>query len=634
MSFRTRLTLFFVLIVIVPMFSAAVIVFRLISDNETGKADAKLGQGETAARSLYSQYVADASQAMERVGTDPDVGRALRTGDRALLSRRLAQLANETRLERLTVVSGTRTLADVGTRTATASARRDLIGAEGQKVARMQGSTITASAYAEQLTRLTSLQTIVRSGGKTLASTGPAFADDALPAHGELKARGKEYRVASFSARGFRRAPVRVAVLSDSEAVADSVRSARLVAGGVLVGFLVLAFAFGIAVSRSLSAQIGGLLEAARRIGGGDFSVEVPTHGHDEFAELSEQFNLMSRQLAARLEELRQERQRLETSIRRAGDSFASNLDRDRLLGIVVRTAVDGVGATCGRASVREHPDSEMVEHARAGEMEPFAAVLDSAEAQALTTLAPAEAAAEGYTALALPLSGRNAPDRVLGLISVARAERPFTGGERDLFNYLAGRAAVSLENVDLHDLVKSQAVTDELTGLFNHRKFQELASNEVERAKRFGNELGLVMIDIDDFKRVNDSYGHQQGDVVLREVARVLRESAREIDETARYGGEEFAVILPQTDLDGAFHLGERIRQAIEALQVERLDGKGVVRVTVSAGVSAMPDSAHDKSSLIAAADAALYEAKRAGKNRTARAAGARTPPVAGGYA
>jgi diguanylate cyclase (GGDEF)-like protein len=634
MSFRTRLTLFFVLIVIVPMFSAAVIVFRLISDNETGKADAKLAQGETAARSLYTQYIADASRAMERVGTDPEVGRALRTGDRALLDRRLTELANDTRLERLTVVAGTRTLSDVGSRDATASARRELIGAGGQRVARMHGSTITADAYAQQLTRLTSLETIVRSGGKTLAATGPAFADDALPTHGTLKAGGKEYRVATFSARGFDRAPVRVATLSDSAAVADSVASARLVAGAALVGFLALAFAFGIAVSRSLSAQIGGLLEAARRIGGGDFSVEVPIHGHDEFAQLSEQFNLMSRQLAARLEELRQERQRLETSIRRAGDSFASNLDRTRLLEIVVNTAVDGVGATCGRASLRDDPAAEMEERVHAGEVDPFAGVLDSAERQALATLAPAEAALEGYTALALPLSGQNAPDRVLGLISVARAERPFTGGERDLFNYLAGRAAVSLENVDLHDLVKSQAVTDELTGLFNHRKFQELASNEAERAKRFDNELGLVMIDIDDFKRVNDSYGHQQGDVVLREVGRVLRESTREIDEASRYGGEEFTVILPQTDLDGAFHLGERIRQAIEALQVERLDGKGVVRVTVSAGVSAMPESARDKSSLIDAADAALYEAKRAGKNRTARAASARTPPVAGGYA
>jgi len=99
---------------------------------------------------------------------------------------------------------------------------------------------------------------------------------------------------------------------------------------------------------------------------------------------------------------------------------------------------------------------------------------------------------------------------------------------------YLAGQAAVSIENVDLHELVQRQAVTDELTGLSNHRRFQEVMAQEVGRAKRFGQDLGLVMLDIHDFKTVNDSYGHQQGDVVLREVARVLRDSSREIDEPA----------------------------------------------------------------------------------------------------
>ena len=104
----------------------------------------------------------------------------------------------------------------------------------------------------------------------------------------------------------------------------------------------------------------------------------------------------------------------------------------------------------------------------------------------------------------------------------------------------------MSIENVGLHETVERQAVTDELTGLFNRRRFQEAMATEVERARRFGQPLGLVLLDIDDFKRVNDTYGHQQGDLVLREVARVLRESSREIDEPARYGGEELAVVLP----------------------------------------------------------------------------------------
>jgi diguanylate cyclase (GGDEF)-like protein len=126
-------------------------------------------------------------------------------------------------------------------------------------------------------------------------------------------------------------------------------------------------------------------------------------------------------------------------------------------------------------------------------------------------------------------------------------------------------------------------------------------------------------MIDIDDFKSVNDTYGHPQGDVVLRQVARVLRDSSREADAPARYGGEEMALILPHTDLEGSYAIAERVRTAIEALRVPRVDQTGVLRVTASLGVAATSDGV--KEELIADADTALYAAKRQGKNRTIRA-------------
>ena len=170
-------------------------------------------------------------------------------------------------------------------------------------------------------------------------------------------------------------------------------------------------------------------------------------------------------------------------------------------------------------------------------------------------------------------------------------APRPAVhAAERELFHYLAGQAAVSIENVGLHETVERQAVTDELTGLSNRRRFQEALATEVERSRRFGQPVGLVMLDIDDFKLVNDTYGHQQGDLVLREVARVLRETSREIDEPARYGGEELAVVLPGTDLEGAYNLAERVRAGIEELALPLLDGEGTLRVTASFGVAALP--------------------------------------------
>jgi diguanylate cyclase (GGDEF)-like protein len=136
-------------------------------------------------------------------------------------------------------------------------------------------------------------------------------------------------------------------------------------------------------------------------------------------------------------------------------------------------------------------------------------------------------------------------------------------------------------------------------------------------------------MLDIDDFKSVNDTYGHQQGDVVLKQVARVVRDSSREADLAARYGGEEMALILPHTDLAGAYAIAERVRTAIEALHVPRLDGQGVLRITASLGVAASVDG--DKDSLISEADNALYAAKRSGKNRTVTAA-TETANVLGG--
>jgi diguanylate cyclase (GGDEF)-like protein len=172
---------------------------------------------------------------------------------------------------------------------------------------------------------------------------------------------------------------------------------------------------------------------------------------------------------------------------------------------------------------------------------------------------------------------------------------------------------------------VQRQAVTDELTGLFNHRRFQEVIGTEVERARRYGHEMGLIMLDIDNFKQVNDTYGHLQGDMVLREVARVLRQSSREIDEPARYGGEEMAVALPQTDLEGAYQFAERVRRRIEELELPLQGGNGALKVTASFGAASLSAAGDtDKDALVAAADRALYEAKRSGKNRTVRASAA----------
>ena len=126
-------------------------------------------------------------------------------------------------------------------------------------------------------------------------------------------------------------------------------------------------------------------------------------------------------------------------------------------------------------------------------------------------------------------------------MITVARRERPSSDDDRELLRSLARQAALALENVELHHQVQRQAVTDELTGLVNHGRFQERLSMEIEQVRRYGQPVGLIMLDIDNFKSVNDTYGHPQGDVVLKHVARVVRESSRDADTPARYGARRW---------------------------------------------------------------------------------------------
>jgi diguanylate cyclase (GGDEF)-like protein len=166
---------------------------------------------------------------------------------------------------------------------------------------------------------------------------------------------------------------------------------------------------------------------------------------------------------------------------------------------------------------------------------------------------------------------------------------------------------------------IASQAATDSLTGLANRWTFDEELALEWRRAERVGDPLALVLVDIDDFKAINDTYGHQVGDEVLRGVGRVLSANVRQVDLAARYGGEEFAIIVPETDLEGAVQLAERLRVALEQERINVPDGSHIA-VTASFG-AAVKGGLPRAEQLVAAADATLYEAKRSGKNRVAPA-------------
>jgi diguanylate cyclase (GGDEF)-like protein len=166
------------------------------------------------------------------------------------------------------------------------------------------------------------------------------------------------------------------------------------------------------------------------------------------------------------------------------------------------------------------------------------------------------------------------------------------------------------------HERIAQEALTDPLTGLWNRRHMAGTLDREVSRALRFGHEISLIILDVDDFKRINDRLGHLQGDIVLERIADLVRDATRDIDVAARYGRDELALILVETDNEGATILAERLRERVRDTEVPLRDG-GTMGVTISVGVATIPDSAEDLESLVDGADRALLRAKRAGKNQ-----------------
>jgi diguanylate cyclase (GGDEF)-like protein len=226
-------------------------------------------------------------------------------------------------------------------------------------------------------------------------------------------------------------------------------------------------------------------------------------------------------------------------------------------------------------------------------------------------TAGPLEA---GSPVLAVPLRG---PGGMLGALAVARSagEPPFGSEDIEAMQDLAGHAAAAVANALAHEETRRLSVTDPLTGAGNFRQLSTTLAREVERATRFSRPLSVVMLDLDHFKGVNDTHGHPFGDGVLREFARRLQDCLREVDTVTRYGGEEFTVVLPETGADGATAVAARIVRAVRERPFTV--GSRSAEVTVSAGVAAFPDHGRTASELLRAADAALYAAKGAGRDR-----------------
>jgi diguanylate cyclase (GGDEF)-like protein len=206
--------------------------------------------------------------------------------------------------------------------------------------------------------------------------------------------------------------------------------------------------------------------------------------------------------------------------------------------------------------------------------------------------------------------------NRASGSIAIATADADaYPQRVEQTFEMIARHANIVIDYARLYESTKRLSITDGLTKLYNHRFFQDSLKREFARCQRHQSPLSLALLDIDHFKRFNDRYGHQQGDVVLQELARTLRGQVRNLDVVARYGGEEFAVIMPDASQEVALRVAERLRAAVEGHPVE--GPTGPLLVTISLGVASVPHAEIGvPAGLIAAADRALYRAKERGRN------------------
>jgi two-component system cell cycle response regulator len=388
-------------------------------------------------------------------------------------------------------------------------------------------------------------------------------------------------------------------------------------------------------LARSTTRPLGDLAWAADRVASGDLDTRVPIPRPDELGRLAGTFNRMTRELQSYVQALTASRDQLRRHLAILGDTLSSTHDLDRILPVILRTAMTATGARAGLIMLTDPADGRLTARCGLG----LAGDWDAPGAElpqrgvlgtVVATGSPQRGNAgrpgcESY--LAVPICAPPDEDAgpeagALGVLALYDRLGGASFEDTDLrtLRTFATQAGVAVHNVRVHEEAQRLSLTDPLTGLWNYRYLREVLRREVERASRFGRMLTVLVLDLDHFKEVNDTYGHAAGDQVLGEFARRIRIGLREVDVAFRQGGEEFVVLLPETDAYGGLIVAERLGAAVRDRPVpvdpRRPGLADRIPISVSIGIAVFPEHGATAQEVLDAADEALYAAKNAGRD------------------
>ena len=686
MSLRRKLTLFFVLIVMLPLIAAAIVVHRVVVGEVKDRALIALQPALNTALASYNGRAPYIDGLVEQaVDAENVLGRALARGDRQLEEFLSDRIGRSSGVDFLFVVDeGGRVIAFSSTkpdftRGFAAPSEKEIARAvlEGdgagpgfvssrpielqvaeanEDAGRRDGGrrrpdrTRTyriAGGFWVDAGLLTSsgqedVEVTIVSGQEVLASTErqPPPPPSGL---GMSTRRSFEVEVLGAEAARAQRLPfgdMAVVALTPSDPITDLSRQVLISELILLVLALLVTGGLAYSLARLITRPLDELAAGAEAIAEGRFEYQIPVRSRDEVGQLAIAFNDMTARLEDTITQLYSSRDQLQRAVRRVGETLRSTHDMRQILESVINTATDAVDADAGIlwtfTSTRDelYPvigsriATDDVGRIPVGTgIVGLVAERGSAIVVAPDKTAPRPAAAEPRfpVGLAIPLYSE---DRITGVIALYRNEeqQPFTREDYETVLFLAEQGGVAIENVLLHDEARRLSITDGLTGVWNRRYLQMQFRQVLATSMRFGRSFSVLMLDLDHFKAVNDTYGHQRGDAILIEFAHRVSAILREVDTFARYGGEEFICLLSETDVTGAVTTAEKIHEVIRSEAFASV-AEDPIRITVSIGVASYPEHGSSYQDLVEAADRALYQAKQEGRDRV-KVAGSDLPP------